>query len=103
MIRQILYKWFNVEEERCQSCEVLKQLVASQQEQIRELIQGIIPKQKEEYKDAQMKFESINPLAVPFRLKRAQLERESLLRAEKIQANKSVESLEKEVLENPSV
>ena len=104
MIKRLLYKWFGLVEQVCETCEVLRQQLHKSELERRELLHKLIDPPKAEPVVEQEEPVPITPQFVPFRVKQQMLEAEDRQRA-KLMRDKSneiqksrVDALEKELL-----
>ena len=109
MIKELLYKWFGLEDPPCKTCEVLRMQLARSEEERHEILSRLLDKDKPE-QSGEVKEEEIKPITsrqfVPWRVRQHMLESEDrekakLLRAkaEELAAVKlpSIDDLEKEL------
>lgn len=99
MIRQLLYKWFGLTDPPCETCEVLREQLASSERERRDLLARLLEKDKSEplVQDREAP-EPITPQFIPWRVRQQLLEQEdrkaaALLRDKK----KEIDALEKEL------
>ena len=97
MIKQLLYKWFGLEETPCPTCAVLRDQLEKSETERRELLhrlmdnpqtEPLIEKEKED-------LEPVKPTFIPWRVRQQMLEAEDKKRAELLR--KKNEELEKEL------
>lgn len=105
MIKELLYKWFDLQPLPCSSCETLKQQLELSNFQNKQLLEKILHKDEPVHVE-QIEMEPIKPKLVPWHVKRQLLEAEDRERAkilkekaEEIKSikKKSTEELEKEL------
>lgn len=106
MIKELLYKWFDLQPLPCSSCETLKQQLELSNFQNKQLLEKILHKDEPLNLIPKEELESIKPKLVPWHVKRQLLEAEDRERAkilkekaEEIKSikKKSTEELEKEL------
>lgn len=98
MIREILYKWFGLEEFPCHSCETLKIQLALKNEENTKLLNTILEmnKPKEEIKVETRTIQPVQPKNIPWSVRRQMIEAEDRKAAELI-AKKAREAAEQGV------
>lgn len=102
MIKQLFYKWFNIEDLPCKSCETLQHQLEIANYEKKELLNRILsftePKVEEQIVN---NIEPIRPKAVSWKVRQQELEREDRHKAkllkEKEAEMKALKDLEKEV------
>jgi len=108
---KLLYKWFNLEPDQCQNCELLKNIIEQERHERKQILQVVIEsaKPKEEV-IIQTNPNEYKPKLVNWTSERLRLEREDRQRAAELmkkkqeelaasknQSNQKVEDLEKEL------
>jgi hypothetical protein len=103
MIKQILYKWFNIEEPPCASCEALRDQLVHERHEKNLLLQKVfeLSSPKEEgpfiHKEPE-ELKPITPRTMPWRVRQQMLEAEDRKKAETLRKRtEEIENLEKEV------
>jgi hypothetical protein len=106
MIKELLYKLFNVEPFPCATCEVLQIQLEDAQRQNRFLLDKLLTKDTPPV-ETPTPVEELQPLGnrfVPFRVRQAALEAEDRAKAEVMRKNREeVEQAKKRVVNAPSI
>lgn len=99
MIRQLLYKWFGLTEEPCETCEILREQLAKSDAERRELLTRLLAKETPEPSPIEEKeFEPIRPQFIPWRVRQQMLEAEDRKKAQLMNdKKKEIDELEKEL------
>jgi hypothetical protein len=97
MLKEILYKWFGLEESGCQTCEVLRAQLDESNRERRELLHKLLTKDQTEppQKVNEEDFVPIKPQYVPWNVRRQMLEAEDKKQAQLIRERNA--ELEKEL------
>ena len=96
MIKELVYKWFGLVEKPCETCEVLRQMLANSERERRELLARLLnPPQAEPVVVEKEEPVPITPQFVPWRVRQQMFEAEDRKRAELIKQRN--EELEKEL------
>jgi hypothetical protein len=99
MIKQLLFKWFGLEELPCDTCEVLREQLANSERERRELLNRLLePSKPEPPSTDPEELKPIMPQFIPWRIRQQMLEQEDR-RAAKIMKDRKaeIEQLEKEM------
>lgn len=99
MIKQLLYKWFGLEELPCNTCEVLREQLANSERERRELLNRLLePSRAEPPSTIAERPEPIQPQFTPWRVRQQMLEAEDRKKAQLMRdKNEEIENLEKEL------
>jgi len=97
MIKEILYKWFGVEERGCVSCEVLRNLLDKSEFERRELLAKLLEKEVPiERIESAPAPEVVRPVHVPWSIRRQILENEDRAAARKLRdKNREIQEVSK--------
>ena len=99
MIKQLLYKWFGLQDDPCETCEILREQLAKSDSERRELLTRLLartvpepsPQEKEEYTP-------IKPQFTPWRVRQQMLEQEDRRKYQLTkEKEKEIAELEKEL------
>lgn len=99
MIAQLLYKWFGLTPERCETCEVLRLQLDESNRERKELLTRLLEKDKVEPSiQSDEEFKPIQPQFTPWRVRQQMLEAEDRKQAQLMAAKKKeIADLEKEL------
>jgi len=99
MLRKLMYKWFGLSEEPCETCEVLRLQLDESNRERRELLHRLLEKDRPEPPSNKEEEQvPITPQYTPWRVRQQMLEQEDRVKA-KLMRDRAVEidKLEKEV------
>lgn len=83
MIHQLLYKWFGLTEEPCETCEILREQLAKSDAERRELLTRLLAKETPEPSPAvEEVYQPIKPQFIPWRVRQQMLEAEDKKKAQ---------------------
>jgi hypothetical protein len=99
MIKQLMYKWFGLTDDPCESCEILRMQLAESNAERKDLLHRLLdPKQAEPPSIQSDEPVAITPQYVPWRVKQQMLEAEDRQKAKLIRdRTKEIADLEREV------
>ncbi len=108
MIKELLYKWFGLEDSPCRMCELLQMQLEQSNAERKELLAKLLEKDKEVVPDLKKEdFQPIVPKFVPWHVRRQMLEAEDRAAAEtnrkkqqelnELKVDESIQQLEKEL------
>jgi hypothetical protein len=99
MIKLLLYKWFGLSDVPCETCEILRGLLAKSDSERRDLLQRLLDKDKPEPPQIEREEpQEIKPAFVPWRVRQQMLEAEDRKEAELINKRKrEIAQLEREL------
>lgn len=95
MLKQLLYKWFGLEDPPCASCELLRAQLEMCNEERKNLLERLLNPPKEEPAPTHKEnLQPINPARLPWYVRQQMLEREDRKEAERIRKEKEKEIAE---------
>lgn len=99
MIKKLMYKWFGLTDDPCESCEILRLQLAESNRERRELLQRLLePVKTEPPSIPSEEMKAITPQYVPWRVKQQMLEAEDRQKAKLMRDRAAeIDKLEKEV------
>jgi hypothetical protein len=99
MLKELMYKWFNLEPRHCETCEVLRSMLDESNRERKELLHQLIHKDKIEPPSTQTEeYKPLTPQFVPWRVRQQMLEAEDRKKAHLMQEKaKEIAELEKEL------
>lgn len=99
MIRALLEKWFGLEPQRCESCEILRSMLEESSKERRELLLRLLDKDKSEPPPTPIEeYKPVGQTHVPWRVRQQMLEQEDRKQAELLRRSaQDIEKLEKEL------
>lgn len=99
MIRKLMYKWFGLTEEPCETCEILREQLAKSDAERRELLTRLLAKETPEPSHVvEEEFQPIKPQFIPWRVRQQMLEAEDRKKAQLTkEKEKEISELEKEL------
>jgi len=99
MIKQILYKWFGLSDEPCETCELLRELLAKSDAERRDLVTRLLDKDKSEPLVSSLEApQAIKPQFIPWHVRQQMLEQEDRKQAQLLRDKaKEIADLEKEL------
>jgi hypothetical protein len=99
VIKQLMYKWFGLEELPCNTCEVLREQLANSERERRELLNRLLePSKSEPPPTAQEDYKPVTPQFIPWRVKQQMLEAEDRQKAALMKKKaEEIAELEKEL------
>jgi len=100
MIRELFEKWFGLDPRHCETCEILRELLAKSDTERKELLHRLLDKDKAEplVPPSTEELKSIQPAFIPWRVKQQMLESEDRRPAELMkQKVKEIAELEHEL------
>jgi len=98
MLRKLLYKWFGLSDDPCESCEILRMQLAESNAERKDLLHRLLDKEKPEPPSAPEEHVPITPQFTPWRVKQQMLEAEDRAKAKLMRdRSKEIADLEKEV------
>ena len=96
MIKQLLYKWFGLSDDPCESCEILRERLLQSDAERKELLHRLLDKDTPEPPPAKEEdLVPIKPQFTPWRVRQQMLEAEDRKKAQLMKDR--VEELEKEL------
>jgi hypothetical protein len=82
MIKLLLYKWFGLSDVPCETCEILRELLAKSDRERNELLHRLLDRDKSEPPPISVEeFKPITPQFTPWRVKQQMLEQEDAKKA----------------------
>ena len=99
MIKQLLYKWFGLEEPQCPMCDVLREALTASERERKEFLHRLLePSKPEPLIEDKEEYKPITPQFTPWRVKQQMLEAEDRKKAQLMRDKaKEIEELEKEL------
>jgi len=99
MLRKLMYKWFGLTDETCESCEILREQLHKSDAERRDLLHRLLDPVKVEPPPTQEEeFKPVTPQFTPWRVRQQMLEEEDRAKAKVIKdRTKEIADLEKEV------
>ena len=99
MFKQLMYKWFGLSDEPCESCEILRSMLDESNRERKDLLHRLLAnKEPEPPSIKEEEHVPVNPPFTPWRVRQQMLEQEDRAKA-KLMRDRSAEidKLEKEV------
>lgn len=107
MIKELMYKWFGLEDMPCNTCEVLRTQLDESNRERKELLNRILATSGAEPPPSTREIEEMKPIMqqqIPWRVRQQMLEAEDRKKAQLMRAkNEEIEQLEKELGVNDAI
>lgn len=99
MIKKLMYKWFGLSDDPCESCEILRERLLKSDREREELLHRLLDKDKPEPPPVpEEEPVPIKPNFIPWRVRQQMLEAEDRVKASLIKKHaEGIEELEKEM------
>ena len=99
MLKKLLYKWFGLSDDPCESCDILREQLLKSDSERRDLLHRLLDKEKPEPPSTEKEEHiPVGPQFTPWRVRQQMLEEEDRAKARIIKdRTKEIADLEKEV------
>jgi len=99
MIKQLLYKWFGLQDEPCETCEILREQLAKSDSERKDLLARLLnPPVSEPPQKDEEEMKPVQPAFVPWRIRQQMMEAEDRKQADLLRnRQREIAQLEKDL------